>query len=84
MALLIELPFDDDIALGAPRKMSGFVLIHREYFPNEVIKVGYSPVRHGVGPCLMTIVGLRVLLLVLALVDLHDLGFPLAYGWASL
>jgi hypothetical protein len=42
MALLVELPFNDDIALGATCKSSGFVLIRREYFSNEVIKVGYQ------------------------------------------
>ena len=42
MAVLVELPFDDDEGLGATRELSGLCLVGREYLMEEAIKIRCS------------------------------------------
>ena len=49
MAVLIELPFDDDKGLGAMREPSGLRLVGREHLMEEAIKIRCSPVDRMVG-----------------------------------
>ena len=44
MAVLIELPFDDDKGLGAMREPSGLRLVGREHLMEEAIEIRCSPV----------------------------------------
>ena len=51
MAVLVELPFDDDEGLGATRELSGLCLVGREYLMEEAIKIRCSLVSRRVELC---------------------------------